>query len=320
VNSGDPSTEPNPQPGSPSSVSGTISALARKRLEKFAGLISRLIVTDDPETIHDVRVSSRRLQQVLGILASGGAKKNKRRKLARILRTIRRNLGRPRNLDVMNELVGEKISAASNPVVRDSWEQLRTYIADRRARAIERHREKLRDFDLVNFADRARAIIEGADEAAEGSLIKGVTGALADWRAAIASAKSEPGATEMHAVRIAGKRLRYRLELLAELGSVQAKASIKSVRVLQDRLGAWHDRQLLLETCAVFLSKREVLATHPALARVLLVEMEREQRRAKAAVDGLIKHMDKTARAFDQIDDSLTQNEMAAPTAAEVDN
>ena len=302
-------TKPARPPAAP--AHGTISSLGRKRLEKFAALMPRVIVADDAETIHDVRVWSRRLQQILSMLAPQPGGKNKPRKLVRGLRRIRKILGRPRNLDVMTQLVQEKIDAAGNPVVRDAWDQLRAHLLGRRARAIERSREKLRDFDLVNFADRARALIDGAGEAQDNSLAKSVDSALAEWRAAIATAKAEPETEEVHALRIAGKRLRYRIELLAELGDGPAKLWVKSLKILQDQLGSWHDRQVLLETCAKFLSQKDFLAAHPGLARVLLVEMEREQRRANATVDGLVKHAEKTSRAFGETAITIPEGDIA---------
>lgn len=309
-----PNTTPETTPP-PTPANGSIAALGRKRLEKFAALVPRVIVTDDPETIHDARVWSRRLQQILNLLTSGDGKKNRPRKLARSLRRIRRILGRPRNLDVTIQLVQDRIDGASNPVVRDAWDQLRVYLVQRRGRAVERSRDKLRGFDLVDFAARARDLIDGPGQGVEDSLANGVAGALHDWRAAIDTAKSKPGTEEVHALRIAGKRLRYRVELLAELGHAQAKTWVKSLRLLQDQLGTWHDRQVLVETCAEFLSQKDYLAAHPGLARALLVEMEREQRRANAAVEGLVKHAEKASRAFGETE--VTADREATAPAAE---
>ena len=301
----------------PTATDGKLCALGRKRLEKFAALMPRVVVTDDAKLIHDVRVWSRRLQQILSVLAPQSSKKNKPRKLMRGLRSIRKILGRPRNLDVMTELVQEKIAAASNPVARDAWDLLRAHLGKRRARAVERSREKFREFDLVNFADRARILIDGGAEMLEDGLQKSVAGALADWRDAIATAKAQPKPQEMHALRIAGKRLRYRVELLAELGDGPAKARVKSLRLLQDRLGGWHDRQVLLETCAEFLSRKGFLATHSGPARALLVEMEREQRRANASIDGLVKHAEKTSRAFGATEFTIAGGENPVVTAGQ---
>lgn len=285
---------------SPSATQETIATLGRKRLEKFVALIPRIIVSGDSETIHDARVSSRRSQQILKALAPRPTKKNKQRKLLRALRNSREILGRPRNLDVMLKLVEEKVAGAGNPVVRDAWDQLRTHLKERRVRALERAREALRGFDIVDFAARCRAVIDSAAEVqpVEESLKESVAVALGDWRDAIMTAKAKPGVEELHMLRIAGKRLRYRLELLADIGENAAKARVKSLRALQDQLGSWHDSEVLLKTCAKFLTRKDFIATYPALARTLLVEMERERRRANGAIEGLVKHAEKASQAF----------------------
>ena len=285
----------------PSVTAVTLAALGRKRLEKFAALIPRIVVSDDSATIHDARVGSRRSQQILSVLAGPSRKNSKQRKLKRALRAIRVILGPPRNLDVMLEMVDEKIAATGNPVARDAWDQLRTHLKERRARAIERARDELRGFDIVELAARCRAVIDsagGGGAPPEESLRESISAALGDWRAAIAAARASPGGEEVHSLRIAGKRLRYRLELLAELGEGSAKMRVKSLRALQDQLGSWHDSEVLLETCAKFLRRKDFLATHPGLARALLLEMEREGRRANGAIEGLIKHAEKVSQAF----------------------
>jgi CHAD domain-containing protein len=294
-----------------------LAVLACKRLEKFAALIPRIVVSDDSEIIHDARVASRRAQQIFKVLAPRAARKNKQRKLMRDLRNIRKILGRPRNLDVVLESVAEKLDRAANPVMRDGWDQLRTHLKAQRTRAVTRAREELGCFDIVKLAARGRAIIAGAadGEPAKESLKEGVTAALSAWRDTIATARGKLGVEEVHTLRIAGKRLRYRLELLAELADGGAKARVKSLRVLQDQLGAWNDSQVLLKTCAKFLSRRDFLGMYPGPARALLLEMERERRRANGAIEGLIRRAEKVSLAFgedavpasnEQVTDALT--------------
>jgi CHAD domain-containing protein len=291
------------------SVAGEwIPNLGRKRLEKFAALLPRIVVSGDSEIIHDARVLSRRLQEIVKVLAPQATKKTKQRKLARALRKIREILGRPRNLDVMLEQVEQKLAGAGNPVVRDAWDQLRTYLKERRARALERAREELAEFDVVDFATRCRMIIDDGDrEAAQAIVKETVAAAVGQWRAAITAAKAEPGVDELHRLRIAGKRLRYRLELTVESGEAATKAQIKSLRALQNQLGSWHDSEVLLQTCAKFLRRQDFLATYPGLARALLVEMDRERRHANGAMGGLVKHAEKAAQAFGD-DSSASHN------------
>ena len=92
-------------------VKNKLSKLARKRLERFATLYTKALVSDVPEVIHDLRVASRRLQQVLRLLAP---KTKSSAKLVRVLRRVRRALGACRNLDVGIHLIQTKLETATS--------------------------------------------------------------------------------------------------------------------------------------------------------------------------------------------------------------
>ncbi len=49
------------------SAQKTLLELVDKRLEKFVSLVPRVLVSDRPDLIHDIRVYSRRLQQVIRV-------------------------------------------------------------------------------------------------------------------------------------------------------------------------------------------------------------------------------------------------------------
>lgn len=268
--------------------------LSQKRLEKFASLFPRVFIRNDPETIHDARVWSRRLQQILRVYFPKPAIK-KCRKLIRTLRRIRRALGTCRNLDVMADLIREKIDGASNPVVRDAWDRLKVHIQEKREPALGGIREELSQYDIVDFVNRTEALLCSAKlpEDMEPTLLEAITQAIRDWHEAIDNAKQNQEPEQLHALRIAGKRLRYRVELLAELGESSAKEQIKALRTLQDQLGQWHDRHVLSQFVGKFLGQRDFLANHPDLSRALLVEMERERRRNDTAVSNILKSAEK---------------------------
>src|SRR5437016_6053217 len=156
--------------------------LSQKRLEKFASLFPRVLIKDDPETIHDVRVASRRLQQILRILFPKPASK-KSRKLARMLRRVRRALGNCRNLDVLANLIQDKIAAAGNPVSRDAWDHLRTYIQEKRKPELLDARDKLGRYDLVDFINRTQALLSSlkSSDGSQANLSTSVSKALANW-------------------------------------------------------------------------------------------------------------------------------------------
>jgi len=273
--------------------------LCQKRLEKFAALFPQVLIRDDPETIHDARVGSRRLQQILRVLFPKPAPK-KCRRLVRVLRKVRRALGDCRNHDVIAELIREKIDAAGNPVVRDAWDQLKVRVQERQKRELIRAREELSQCDIVDFVNRARKLLGSAEwsEEIESTLTKSITRALEEWTEAVDATKENQTPEQIHALRIAGKRLRYRVEMLAELGDGSAKARIKTLKTLQDQLGQWHDHHVLVRLAAKFLSRDDFLVAHPDLSRALLVEMERERRRNDTAVANILKSAEKIRDAW----------------------
>jgi CHAD domain-containing protein len=297
-----------PNGSSPNGPQKKLFELSQKRLEKFASLFPRVLIRDDPETIHDARVGSRRLQQILRVLFPKPTAK-KCRKLIRMLRKVRRALGECRNLDVMRELIQEKIDAAGNPVVRDAWDQLRVHLKEKQQREIIRAREQLSQCDIVDFVNRARTLLGSAEssEEIEPTLTKSIARALEEWTEAVNAAEQNQAPEQIHALRIAGKRLRYRVELVAELGNSSAKTRIKTLKTLQDQLGQWHDHHVLVRLAAKFLSRSDFLATHPDLSRALLVEMERERRRNDTAVGNILKSAEKIRDAWVGVETKLPE-------------
>src|SRR4029453_12305505 len=126
------------------------------------------------------------------------------------------------------------------------------------------------------FVTRAQAVMESADLDAGGveKLEASVRDALADWNEAFEVAHENRSVDNLHALRIAAKRLRYRAELLAEIGGGAIKPALKSLKEFQTLLGDWHDRCVLLQHVADFISQPEFLVDHPDLGRTLLAEME----------------------------------------------
>jgi len=282
--------------------------LSQKRLEKFASLFPRVLIRDDPESVHDARVASRRLQQILRVLFPKPAPK-KCRKLVRTLRRVRRALGDCRNLDVMRELIQERIDAASNPVVRDAWDQLKVHLQEKQKRELTRARGELSQCDIVDFVNRTQTLLGSLEspEDLQPTLTKSIARALEECTEAVDGAKQSQTPEQIHALRIAVKRLRYRVELLAELGDSSAKAQIKTLKTLQDQLGQWHDRHVLMQLAGKFLKRSDFLFTHPDLSRALLIEMERERRRNDTAVGNILKSAEKIRDAWAGAESKLPQ-------------
>jgi CHAD domain-containing protein len=82
-----------------------------------------------------------------------------------------------------------------------------------------------------------------------------VRSAYEEWRAALGQACENFEPADIHAFRIKTKRLRYRVELLRDLGDAEAEAAFASLRLLQDGLGEWHDHGELARLTAQALAE-----------------------------------------------------------------
>jgi CHAD domain-containing protein len=276
--------------------------LARKRLVRFVTLYPKALVGDAPETIHDLRVASRRLQQVLRLLAPNG-KSSGDKKLLRKLRKVRRAFGACRNLDVCISVLDGKRETTTTASLRQAWEALKLWLEEKRAGQMERGRAELRQHDLLDFIDRIQARIENITAEPESitQLWERARAALAEWRNKLDAAREEAQIETIHAFRIAGKRLRYCVESLVELGHLSFKPMVANLKALQDDLGAWHDHVVLRELIAEFIGRPGFLAAEPGMCRNLLLEMEREKQRDHAMINEAIAKAEKLAEGWTEM-------------------
>jgi CHAD domain-containing protein len=276
--------------------------LARKRLVRFVTLYPKALVGDAPETIHDLRVASRRLQQVLRLLVPS-AKSSGDKKLLRKLRKVRRGFGACRNLDACISLIDDKVETTPTASQRHAWDALKHWLEEKRLVEIDRGRGELRQHDLLSFIDRVQTRIDNIAEEPEGvvQLWDRARDALIEWRSALDAAKNDAQVDRIHAFRIAGKRLRYRAESLVELGHSTLKPMVANLKALQDDLGAWHDHVVLRELIAEFIGRPGFLASEPGMCRSFLLEMEREKQRDQAILNELIAKAEKFAEGWTEI-------------------
>jgi CHAD domain-containing protein len=270
-------------------------AVTHKRLEKFVSLFAKVLVSDDPDTIHDARVWSRRLQEAFRVLFPK-PRTGKNRKLVRTLRQVRRALGNWRNTDVTIGLIDDKLNSARTSAANTGWDLVKDYLQERRERQMARAREELSRHDIAQFVTRTQSVLQpnGLQREPEELLKQSVEAALTNWNDALQKAKENSQADQIHALRIAGKRLRYRAELLAELGDASVKPRVKSLKLLQDALGNWHDRYVLLQLIAEFIGRPDFLVENLDAGRALLAQMEKERHKNELTVSAILKRAEKT--------------------------
>ena len=262
----EPSQPQTPTPG----AEFPLLAYADKLVEELRGHIPQAVTAWDEEGIHQARVATRRLKAALDLMRPVLSKRH-RRPFARLLRRLRRRLGPLRDADVMighlqvlhrsarrqkgavewlsrrlcrerealREASGKKGSSATVLAKLASWWPVRQEMAEARE-AVDSLLAQSLHLQTDAFAEQADRLVAGMR--APAAAAAGDT-AMPD---AAAAGETKP-AHDPHELRIAGKALRYTLEMAAAEGHPLPKSVLKLFKRMQEALGLWHDFVVLAD-------------------------------------------------------------------------
>jgi CHAD domain-containing protein len=229
-----------------------MTALARPPLlvRRFGGAFLRqwpLALAGDVEGIHQARVATRRMREVLPVLARG-ARDGEPRALRKALRHLTRALGPSRELDVSMLLLDDL--AGRLAVHADAAAATHRVLARERAGARAVLQRVGTGIDVVVLVKRIREIAARLDTPGGTSgCARRVSARLGNRARALQHAVEAAGLVyapgPMHAVRIALKKFRYAFEVADQLGRCRNAATFRRLKGLQDTLGDLHDLQVL---------------------------------------------------------------------------
>jgi CHAD domain-containing protein len=261
----------------------------KQQIEVLSSIVPRVLATDDPDAVHDLRVATRRVQEALSVLTATSPSKRAER-LRRTLRRARRALGSWRNLDVSLQEVTRRRRATRSPRRRAAWNLVREYLQQRRVEETIHARKRLVRASLLrNFRPRATPVVEPLlrgmpPESAWHSIRNRIEQAWDEWQRAFSIVLASPTIPAVHALRIATKRLRYRVEMARELDEVGAEPVLHWARHMQQGLGDWHDRQVLHQLVAEALANPEILLGRLETAQTALAEIDRDRQLSEPLV------------------------------------
>lgn len=206
----------------------------------------RAITHARPTSVHHARVATRRLGAGVKILHPLLPQESLE-PFAKALKRIRKSLGDLRDLDVMQDHLGEL--ERKYPVARRAIDILHCRRNDL-TRDL-RGDGKLQDAITV-LRDWPRLANTLASSATVPLLRASISQQFSDFSARAdelgAALKSGTGQLQPHALRIAGKSLRYALEM-ASAEELPVSDLVTRYKAMQDALGLWHDHHVLaLET------------------------------------------------------------------------
>lgn len=188
------------------------------------------------EAVHGFRTTTRRLQTLLGQLATGGQQKNT--KLLKMLNRIRKSAGRVRDVDVQLDAL-RSLKVPQEPRRKT---QLMQNLLDLRAQHEKRLHKLLTKDDIREIRKRLKRAQEAARfETAPDPL----NVARQILKSANPGSRSFDEAT-LHRYRILVKRARYAAEFAPK--SQESTQFLAELKRLQDALGTWHDWMTLTNT------------------------------------------------------------------------
>jgi CHAD domain-containing protein len=239
------------------------------------------------ESVHQLRVSMRRLRAALTLFASDLPKRTAD-VLERELQDLGRTVGSVRDLDVLAAALakrGRKIDSRLEPavatVLRHVREQ-RTAAHAVLATTLETPRTRRLIARLATIAKRG-----GGGEPAWKVAADLVRPLLRDVRRGGRGVGASSSARALHRLRIDAKRLRYALEALDGLGGDATRALAARLAELQDLLGDQRDattqRAWLLDEVPSFVGDAEALVAIGAIAEALRRRGKRFARRISRA-------------------------------------
>ncbi len=293
-------------------------SLLHRRVRKLGPLVAKVLGERTPEAVHDLRVLTRRVQQTLTALFPG-SRYHRLQLINRTLRRSRRALGAWRNYDVVLERLARKRRQTRSAEKQRAWALVIDSVRKHRQREMRRSRRRLVRLDLFDLNDEVEALLE-AHSGISGGGGAGATpreivaAARASWQTALSRAFEERRAKNVHAFRIETKRLRYRIELIRDLGVQDTAEPLKWLTSLQEALGEWHDRLELGRCIAQAVAASETLYDQPRMSIILLAELEKEQKLAAAEVEALMREVRKSPRRK-QFDAWAAHHEQVSPPA-----
>jgi CHAD domain-containing protein len=233
-------------------VSTARSELLKKRLDRFTRALPG-VEKGDVRALHQARVASRRLRELLPMFH---LEPDTTRKISRRLRKVTSRLGTVRELDVLLLLIDElHVSRRERGA---ALARVGVRVSKSRDHARKRLTARLpvaEMWRLANKLDKLAGELKVADQASSKTAGRSwrwaVDARVASRATRLSAAIHDAGAVylpeRLHAVRIALKKLRYALELSAELGGVKTDGGLRALKRGQDLLGRMHDLQVLID-------------------------------------------------------------------------
>lgn len=268
-----------------------LAELLRIRFGEVLNCREAVLDPNNIEGVHDMRVAIRRLRSVIRDFAEI-ADKFPQKGVGKDLKALADALGSVRDADVEIEALDALSKVANEDAVREGVLRILDGYRERRGSAFAKLQPHLTDDAVVELSSKFEAALEsslrqrglfGAGRVADAG--REIINNRLDDFISLADALYDPFATKrLHKLRIAGKHLRYAIELFAEVrGDVLSPFAVE-ISKMQSFLGNVHDCDVWIAQFRSLLRKprRKSPASEPTFVAAAWLLSEFTKKRTKA--------------------------------------
>jgi CHAD domain-containing protein len=253
--------------------------------KKLQANLRRALASGDPEGVHQVRVTSRRLQEPLEACRKR-VKGKTIDSLIKRLKGFRRAFARVRELDVLLSSLEQGPIAGLDPA---GTAALRRELEAERDGRLAKAQKKCSRLDKEELEHRIRSVFAefGSKTEVAAGRVSELLDQLVSRRAeqVLSEVERDTAGSDLHQIRLALKRLRYAVELQVAVQREKDARALEPSRQAQALLGDWND-QLHAASCLSGLARqRSMMAREPELAAALFGHAEARMRHAQKLAD-----------------------------------
>lgn len=238
----------------------------RQQVKDIENEIGHVLTGEDIETIHRMRVASRRLRNGLELFKDCLPKKKARRWQDHILK-ITHSLGKARDLDIQITLLDRLYDESLDAKYKPGFRRLLLRLKQRRAKAQKQVNRALLDLQesktLKKMQSHFTTLSANADDiylftpSLYQRAFTAINRALADFLSYQEYIHSPEQIDKLHAMRLAGKKLRYTLEIFAPIYKQALIPHVQVMKEIQDQLGSIHDDDIWANWLPKFIEKEQ---------------------------------------------------------------
>jgi CHAD domain-containing protein len=237
-------------------------AVMLKQLTAIQAELEGVLTASDMECIHRMRVASRRLRAAQEFFNPCLPRKTALESEKQI-RSITRSLGEARDLDIQIDAFRKFQILAEQPSYQPGFKRLMLRLFQSRSQAQLKVLAAVKKFTtnpvIPQVQNKLTQFIPLTEKSDVGSTSLRLLAhhAISDKLESFLGYESyvhmPERKLELHAMRIAAKRLRYTLEIFAPIYPGEFKSWLRSIRQVQDQIGEIHDCDMWIDFLPLFL-------------------------------------------------------------------